>query len=284
VAIFNKTGNLWVTNRGNQSVVEVDGNDVGHVLLMLQNIPDPNGIAIWQAGGLAYVSNRNQGTLSEIDLIGRRVRRTIALASPGSLPWGVAVDEGSGNVYVANYSSGSVACVQRSSGLVFEAAPLPLAAHLSYNAGAAAVFAVGRQGTVLRVSCGDSSPAALFSDNSLFDVAVSSSAPAGTYTYASATDSHGLYIKGSDVNRFLALPNAPYGIEYLGRCVGAVVPAEDRLYVADTLLKGYTTLAVGHQTVGEGGQGIAYAEFRDTVYVTNYADNSLTAIAHPCGP
>jgi DNA-binding beta-propeller fold protein YncE len=77
---------VWATNRGNQSVVEVDGSNVGRVLFMLQNIPEPNGIAIWQTGGLAYVPNRSQGTLTELDLAGRRVRRTSALASQGSLP------------------------------------------------------------------------------------------------------------------------------------------------------------------------------------------------------
>jgi hypothetical protein len=128
--------------------------------------------------------------------------------------------------------------------------------------------------------------AAQVNDNSLFDLALSAdvNVPGGPYIYTSVTDSHGVYLRGGGANAFRGLSNAPYGIEYLGGRVGAVVPAEDRLYVMDSMLNGYTPFAVGHQTVGEGGQGIAYSAFRDTVYVANYADNSLTAIAHPCGP
>jgi len=67
--------------------------------------------------------------------------------------------------------------------------------------------------------------------------------------------------------------------------VGAVVPAEDKLYVMDSQLNGtVATRNVGRQSVGDGGQGIAYSAPRDTVYVTNFADNSITAISNPCHP
>lgn len=284
LAIFQKTGNLWVTNRGNNSVVEVDGTNVGRVLSMFQNIPDPNGIAIWQSGGLAYVSNRNQGTITELDLINRRVVRTITVGQPGSLPWGMAVDNATGDVYVAIFAGAQFACIQRSSGQVVGAAGPAQAAHIIYDAATRSVLAVDRLGSVLRLSCRGSSIFAQISDGSLFDLAFAATAPGGPSLYVTATDSKGVYVRGGS-SRYLALPNAPYGIETMGSCVGAVVPAEDMLYVMDSQLNSYyATRSVGHQSVGDGGQGIAYSAPRDTVYVTNFADNSITAIANPCRP
>jgi len=42
------------------------------------------------------------------------------------------------------------------------------------------------------------------------------------------------------------------------------------------------TVALNRQTVGEGGQGIAYFAPADTVYVANYSADSLTAVKNPC--
>jgi DNA-binding beta-propeller fold protein YncE len=65
--------------------------------------------------------------------------------------------------------------------------------------------------------------------------------------------------------------------------VGAVVPAEDKLYIIDSAgFRVLRTIPVGKQTLPEGGQGIAYGHLTDTVYVTNYGANSITAFLHPC--
>jgi DNA-binding beta-propeller fold protein YncE len=280
LAIYAKTGNLWVANRGNNSIVEVDGKSVGRILTMLPDIPDPNAVAIWQTGGLAYVSNRNQGTVTEIDLNAKRVTRVINLSSNKTLPWGLAVDEASGDVFVAEYGQGAVGCVQRSSNRVFEGTPLELPAHIVYDPQSQSLFAVGRSGTLLKIVCRDSSNVTILQDNSLFDLTVS---PGGQTLYVTAIDSKRVYVYGGRLNRFLQLNNAPYGIKAFGNCVGAVVSAEDKLYIMDPSLgRAYRMLDVGKQTVGEGGQGVAYNAATDTAYVTNYGANTITAISNPC--
>jgi DNA-binding beta-propeller fold protein YncE len=277
IAIFNKTGNLWVTNRGNNTVTEVDNNDVTRVLTTIPNIPDPNGIAIWQAGGLAYVTNRNQGSITEIDIINKRLLRTISLNSTKDLPWGVAVDESSGDVFVAKYGTSSVACYNRSSGQLYTSTSMQLPTQVLYSVFDESVYVVARSGQVLRVFCQDSTGNIAFEDPSLFDLAKSFD---GTYTYVTATDTRRVYTRPG---RYVVLPNAPYGLAYLGSCVGAVVPAEDKLYIIDSA--GFSvlrTIPVGKQTLPEGGQGIAYGHLNDIVYVTNYGANSITAVLHPC--
>ena len=277
IAIFNKTGNLWVTNRGNNTITEVDSTDVTRVLTTIPNVLDPNGIAIWQAGGLAYVTNRNQGSFTEIDIINKRVLRTIALDSTKDLPWGIAVDENTGDVFVANYGVNSLACYVRSSGQLFTSTSLQLPTHLLYSIFDESIYVVARSGSVERLFCQDNTGNISFDDPSLFDLARSFD---GTYTYVSATDTRRVYTRPG---RYVVLPNAPYGLAYLGSCLGAVVPTEDKLYIIDSA--GFSvqrTLRVGQQTLPEGGQGIAYGHLNDTVYVTNYGANSITAVLHPC--
>jgi DNA-binding beta-propeller fold protein YncE len=277
IAIFNKTGSLWVTNRGNNTVTEVDGNDVTHVLTTIPRIPDPNGIAIWQAAGLAYVTNRNQGSVTEIDLNNKRVVRTIALNSTKDLPWGVAVDEATGDVLVANYGTNNVACVYRALGKLFAYTTLQLPAHLLYTVFDKSIYVVARSSGVERLYCQDSTGLTGFDDPSLFDLARSFD---GVYIYVSATDTKRVY---TVPGHYVVLPNAPYGLAYLGSCLGAVVPVEDKLYIIDYYgVNVLSTIPVGKQTVPEGGQGIAYSPSNDTVYVTNYGANSITAFPHPC--
>jgi len=268
---------LWVTNRGNNSITEVDANDVTRVLTTIPNIPDPNGIAIWQAGGLAYATNRNQGSVTEIDIINKRFLRTISLNSTKDLPWGVAVDETTGDVFVANYGTNIVACYNRSVGQIFTSTSMQGPTHLHYSVFDESVYAVARGGDVVRVLCHDSTGNITFGDPSLFDLAKSFD---GTYTYVSATDTKRVYTRPG---RYVVLPNAPNGLAYLGSCVGAVVPAEDKLYIIDSPgVRVLSTIPVGKQTLPEGGQGIAYGHLSDTVYVTNYGANSITAFLHPC--
>ncbi|MBI5876503.1 MAG: YncE family protein [Chloroflexi bacterium] len=278
IAVYAKSGNVWVTNRMDNSVAEVDGRNVSRVLTRIADIPSPNGIAIWQAAGLAYVSNREQATVTEIDLNSKRVRRTYAV---GALPWGLAVDENSGVVFVANFGSNLYSCIRVDTGQV---ASIPIGfgqpAHVHYNAQTDAVYGVSRDGQVVRLYCVDGGGSDKFADASLFDLSMSDNA---AYGYVSALESKRVYGFARIAGRSYPFRNAPYGLEYMGRCVGVMVPAEDRLYALDnTLSTAVRSYAVGKQSVGEGGQGIAYFAPTDTVYVANYAANSLSAITAPC--
>lgn len=278
LAVFAKTGNVWVTNRMDNSVAEVDGSNVARVLTRIADISSPNGIAIWQAAGLAYVSNREQATVTEIDLTAKRVRQVYNV---GAQPWGVAVDENSGTVFVANFGSNLYSCIRTASGEVLTIPGIfNQPAHVHYNAQTDSVYGISRDGQIARLYCADSGGVTKIADPAMFDLTMSDN---GAYGYASGLDSKRVYGFGRLLGRSIALKNAPYGLEYMGRCVGTVVPAEDRLYAIDnTLAQIQRTFTVGKQSVGEGGQGIAYFAPADTVYVANYAANTLTAIKGPC--
>jgi DNA-binding beta-propeller fold protein YncE len=78
------------------------------------------------------------------------------------------------------------------------------------------------------------------------------------------------------------LPESPYAISDLGRCVAVMVPEQNSLYLLDpgikTVLK---QVQVGRQG-NNGGMGLAYNSQTDTAYVANTADNSVTRIPNPC--
>ncbi len=280
LAVYAKSGNVWVTNRLDNSIAEVDGKNVARVLSRVANVPSPNGIAIWQAAGLAYVTNRDQATVTEIDLNAKRVRQTFAV---GALPWGIAVDESSGDVFVANFGSNLYSCIEGASRQVFRVpASINQPAHVHYNVQTGAVYGASRDGQVIRLFCRDSSGYTKLPDPSLFDLTTSDN---GYYGYVTALDSKRVYGFGRLQGQYYGFKNAPYGIENMGRCIGVVVPAEDRLYaISSTLNAQLRTFGLGKQSVGEGGQGIAYFASKDTVYVANYAANSITAINAPCPP
>ena len=291
IAIYTKTLNLWVTNFLGDSVAEMDGKDPKIVRTVIPNIPSPNGIAIWQSGGLAYVTNRERGTLTEIDLNQKRVQRTISV---GTQPWGVAVDEVSGDVYVANYASNSVSCIERTTSSVINFTNIVSPTHFAqvvsppFERGASAfvrTFVEGRTGQIKQVYCRDTGGTITIADNSLFDITLD---PSGVYGYVSANDSKRIYGFGRVPGASTTLKNAPYALEYLGRCLGAVVPAENALYTFDYTLKQIKVFTVGKQTatkeIGNAGQGLAYNSSMDSAYVANYAANSISVIASPCPP
>jgi DNA-binding beta-propeller fold protein YncE len=78
------------------------------------------------------------------------------------------------------------------------------------------------------------------------------------------------------------LPKFPYAVADFGKCAGVVVPEQNRLYLFDT----YLNTVLGQKKVGDqgknGGRGVAFDVDRNTVYVANEADDSVTRISNPC--
>ncbi|MBI5876502.1 MAG: YncE family protein [Chloroflexi bacterium] len=282
LAVYAKTGNVWVTNRTDNSLAEVDGGNVSRVLTRIANVPSPNGIAIYQAAGLAYVTNRDQSTVTEIDLNRKQVRQTFAV---GSLPWGIAVDESHGAVYVANFGSNSYSCIRPATRDVLAiASKITQPAHVTYNARVDAIYGVSRDGQVVQLTCGSSQIVKSFADSTLFDIASSENSNHVFVTTNGSQRVQWFFVGSMGANSY-PFANEPYAVEAIKTCVGAVVPAEDKLYVLDQWLSGVVrTFNLGKQTVGEGGQGLAYFAPADTVYVANFGANSLTAIKNPCPP
>ena len=300
LAVFMRTGSVWVTNSNDNSLVELDGEDL-HVLSVL-TVQNPNGIAIWQEKGLAYVTNRSQGTVTEIDLAAHQVTRTIAV---GKEPYGVTVIQSTGAVFVANNASNDVSCIAPGSDLSVTAVPrrielqgptsiwgFPINADRLNNAlvvdsnGHVAIVIFSTSFTPKTVS---SSPCVLSALTSI-----------GTDGLADLTQSPSenlwFYVSDRSGKKVVLLPNIqdpsppvelglprePGAIAYLGRCVAVLVPAQNRLYLLDPSLKEtLKQVKVGKQG-DNGGQGLAYNSSTDTAYVANRADNSVTRIANPC--
>jgi DNA-binding beta-propeller fold protein YncE len=80
----------------------------------------------------------------------------------------------------------------------------------------------------------------------------------------------------------IALPESPYAVTTFKKCVGAVVPGQNLLYLLDPALKEI----LGQKKIGKqgdnGGWGLAYNPDNETAYVANPAANSITRIDSPC--
>ncbi|MBE3145498.1 MAG: hypothetical protein IMZ61_16475 [Planctomycetes bacterium] len=308
LAVFNHTGNVWVISRKNSSLVELDGKDLSLVSTMVIN--SPNGIAIWQDKGLAYVTNQDNNSVTEIDLVAHQITRQIKV---GSQPMGVTVVQSTGDVFVANNKSNDISCIPADSTTVFTASSRDVVlngpTHLtgfSYSTqipGAAIV--VDSTGVVAMV--GLTNPSTSFTRVAVATCVLVRVTNIGKDALADVTqvnnyDGQAFYVtdisgklvelvplnllSNTDAapppNPQIVLPKFPYAIADLGICVAVVVPDQNRLYLLDTFLN----KVVGQEKVGNqgknGGQGLDYYVDGNIVYVANEADDSVTRIKNPC--
>jgi hypothetical protein len=302
IAVFYRSGNVWVTSRGNNRLVELDGTDL-HVVSML-DIDSPNGIAIWQDKGLAYVTNKNTANVTEVDLVAHRISRVIGV---GKEPFGVGVVQSTGAVFVANNGSNDVSCIipgQSQSILatgtsVTLQGPTHLAA-FSYNTDipnmAAVVDSIGQVAAV-RISASAGLNAVIDAPCLIFKIAnidkdsladITQSVEVVSSFYISDRGGKKVVLIPDLANATkgdfptLDLPNDPYAIADLGRCVAVVVPSQSRLFLMDANLGQVNKqIKIGKQG-NNGGQGLAYNPNIDVAYVTNQGDNSVTRIPSPC--
>jgi YVTN family beta-propeller protein len=309
LAVFNRTGNVWVISRKNSSLVELDGDNLTLVSTMV--IDSPNGIAIWQDKGFAYVTNQDNNTVTEIDLVAHKITRRIDV---GSEPMGVTVAQTTGDVFVANNQSDNVSCIPAGSNKALTASSstvtlngpthligfeysseIPGAAIVVDSNGVVAIVALtNASATTLKRSA--ASPCAMaqiggLGNDKLADVAQPSNFD-GTAFYV--TDVTGKKVYLVQINFFssgeptpppysqIDIPKYPYAVADFGQCAGVVVPEQNRLYLLDTYLK----QILGQKKVGGqgngGGHGLAYNPVRNIAYVANQADDSVTRIPNPC--
>jgi DNA-binding beta-propeller fold protein YncE len=284
VAVYYETGNVWVTYRLANAVAELDGENPDKVLRTIKGIDSPNGIVIWQAGGRAYVTNRDKGALTEIDLKSGKVLQTLAIDQPGAaaqraLPFGVAVDESNGDLYVANYGTSTLwyynADARKATTMKWPERPV----HAAFTLATDTTWVLSSNGIVRSIFKGDAGQFYEIAKGA-FDLAIADDGLGG---YATNPETKQVVAWGEGVKGELALKNAPYAIANMGGCIGVVVPAENALYTLDLgLSKILDVYKLGKQSVGDGGQGIAANHRTDMVYVTNYAADSVTAISSPC--
>ena len=302
LAVFMRTGNVWVTSRDNNRLVELDGNDL-HVLSII-DIDSPNGIAIWQDQGLAYVTNRDTSNVSEIDLVAHKITRVIGV---GKDPFGVTVVQSTGTVFVGNFSSNDVSCIVAGADKSVLATPLrelvlkgPTGLFgFSYNTDIPnTAMLVDSNGTVAVVGFNPNnfsristspcsvSPVTSINNDGLADISQSTSNP---YSFFVSDHSGKKVVLIPDISNVsttdfpkLDLPSEPSAFLDLGRCLAVVVPKQNRLDILDIQLsKVARQIKIGKQG-DNGGQGLAYNSNLDVAYVTNRDDNSVSRIPSPC--
>ena len=232
-----------------------------------------NGVVI--SHGRVYVANRNGNSVSAI-LISNH--EDVQIIPVGIHPFGVAA--GSDYVFVANFDSDSVTIIN-SSTLATNTVSVPgkptMLAAIGNNA-----YLASWSGGVYKVG----------SDGSVAHLLVP---PAGVQSYfgvAADPNTNRVYVTLQQRKRIIVLSAAdnsimgnidlgfiPYGIGVNPRnnYIYVLSATEDRLYVLD----GETNQLVGSVPVGkqgatEGGQGIAIRG--DRIYVSNYADGTLTIL------
>jgi YVTN family beta-propeller protein len=306
---------VWVTSKNNSSLVELDGKDLHVVSTML--VDSPSGIAIWQDKGMAYVTNQDYDTVTEIDLVAHTITRKIKV---GSQPLGVTVEQTTGDVFVANNGSGDVSCIPSNGAPVTSTAnqkvvlykptrligfrysdAVPGAAIVVDSSGQVAIVAItnpasGSTNTIRNIAAITNAcviaQIATINKDALADVDQSSSTDPITF-YVSDIDGKSVVLvplslytarelSVTPTYTQITLPESPYAVTTFMKCVGAVVPDQNLLYLLDPALK----QILGQKKIGKqgdnGGWGLAYNPDNETAYVANPAANSVTRIASPC--
>jgi len=315
LAIFRRTGNVWVTSRNNSSLVELDGNDLHVISTML--VDSPNGIAIWQDKGLAYVTNQDNNTVTEIDLVAHKITRKIDV---GQQPFGVTVEQTTGDVFVANNGSNDVSCIPSNGAPVTSTnnpqVPLdrptrligyrysdqiPGSALVVDSSGVVAIVAITNPSSGLANTIRPAAAVintcviakiAQINKDALADIDQSSSADPITFYVTDIDGKSVVLILGTFYSNrtnsttqnypTITLPKAPYAVANFDKCVGAVVPSQNRLYIiAQDLSKILGQKKTGKQG-DNGGWGLAYNPDNNTAYVANPDSNSVMRFETPC--
>jgi YVTN family beta-propeller protein len=237
----------------------------------------PNQLSLWGFDRL-YVTNRDSDSVSLLDANSMQV---LGWIPTGKLPWSVIA--ANDRVFVGDFAASRISVFDLNLESLLATIPLPQDAPGLMTFGYWGVYVPGwNTGALYAVNT---------RDNSL--TAPASIGP-GAFAVAENQYTREIFVGNRLDNtlhvfakdgfyplRTIQLPGPPYGI--------AVNPKTSRLFVVDALndvvnvldtTSGQllTQLGVGHQDQDEGGQGIAINLETNRVYVTNYADGSLTVI------
>lgn len=267
-----------MTNDGTGSIMELDGRNPEQVLSTIDKVSNPNGIAIWQAKGLAYVTNMVDSTLTEIDL---NTHRVIRIFQVGKTPTSVAVDEATGDVYVTNFDSGGLTWLSQQKRSTINMSGILAPRRIEFSPARGGFWVSTATGSVNFIIRGDS--------------AGSVEVPKGAFGLALSTDGQGGYLTfpqskvvstwGAKTGPYrFQMKGTPFNIANLENCLGVVVSEERVMYVLDYQLNLLGSHRVGAQAIDLAAGEIAYNARTHIAYVTNYLDDSVTLIPNPCKP
>ncbi len=254
----------------------------------------PNQIAFNPTNQRVYVTNRNSNNVTILDA--STLVAPMAPVSVGKLPWGIATDPLTKEVYVANFGSGRLSVLNGDSGSLITAMILPPNAQnpaeqpslAAFDSASGYLYFTGWQtGNLYVMDRAKSISNILYAAQGAFEIAAS---PGGQRVFVTnrlmgllfAMDCYGASKVGCYSEKWFQLPSA-YGVAYNPHTDHIFVVGEtssgEVLYVIDgQTYQTIQTLSLGTANQGEGGQGIALNHNTDRVYVTNYAEGTLSVI------
>ena len=246
----------------------------------------PNGVAVNPSDHRVYAANRDSNSLSSLDpLTGDRWQVGV-----GSQPFGLAVHPGVNRIYVANFSSDSVSIVDGVTGGILNTTDgVPRASYVAVDIANSRVYVTSNSmgayvldsntGNILvgYVNTGADSRGVAINPNS-GRVYIVNHDPASPRVYIS--EAGGTWtpidLAGPPVN-VAVNPTTNHVFITLFTTTGqlsvAVLDGQTHALI--------TTIALGAENDGEGGQGIAVDPVLNRVFVSRYQAGTLVIIADP---
>jgi YVTN family beta-propeller protein len=247
----------------------------------IPNIPSPNQVAYDPALNRIYVTNRNQHTLTVLNGATYTVMATLPV---GEKPFGVAVNPLTHRVYVANFESARVDVIDGATSAVVAQVSLQNSkpTFIAIDAARNIVYALTSLGEVYRIKADNTAERWLhLADSGLVGLAYN---PNLDRLYISSY-ANLVYVVDAASGGQLAqipVPSEPHAL--------AVNTNGNAVFVAARgsqafRLDGNDNTYSGAGAAGSGeGDGVAVDTGDNRVYVSNYADNSVTVLMDTCAP
>lgn len=238
----------------------------------------PNQI-LYAGSNRLHITNRDSNNYTGLAWNGPG---TNCWAPSGELPWGVAAAYD--RVYVGNYGAkswGSVSVYDLQCSAL-ATIPLPNDRPALMTSANGKVYVAGNWLGNLYVIDGSNQVGNPINIGAgAFGLAAQGSAPRVFLTNRSDGRLYIIDATNDNVTGIVKLPGSASAVasNYKTNHMFVVDATNDRVYVVDGVTGGLiATLPVGHQDMDQGGQGIAVSLENNRVFVTNYADGTITVI------
>ena len=280
IAVDPDHGRIFVASYAADSLVVIDGM-AQRIERTIPNIPSPNQVAYSPSLNRIYATNRNQNTLT---VLNGTTYATEATVPVGEKPFGVAVNPLTHRIYVANFDSARVDVVDGLMNTVVARVSLQNSkpTFLAVDTGRNLVYALTSLGEVYRIRADNSAERWLhLADSGLVGIAYN---PALDRLYISSYANR-VYVYDAATKAALAevaVPGEPHALAINTNGNAVFVAARgNEVYRVD----GNDNTYSGAGAVGNGeGDGVAVDAGSNQVYVSNFADNSVTMLLDTCAP
>jgi hypothetical protein len=295
LALYPLNHTVWVIDHGDGTLSEWSAEKRLSVLKPTPALADPADIAIWQAKGLAYVTDRKAGTVTEIDLDKHASR---LFAKTDALLTEIAVDEETGDLYILG--GDNVIRIDRDTRKpqLLKSATGGTPLRIVYSAAAHQLWVLSCCTPEVDSGKPYAAVTPLFSGGKFGDAVFVpiENIKDSPFGFALAPDGISGYITLPGLKRILTwtasgpgpasnLDFSPYAIQSLGRCLGVIDAANSRV----VLLEPKTLEPIGNpwvigaqETHLETASDLVYDPQTDIFYVAEYADGKIGAAANPC--